>query len=393
MEITAINAYPLRATYAKYFGGVDKIPKQYMYPSSNYTFYTREGQFSTLVEIVCDNGHIGYGECYGLPDAIYSANYVTKIFAPVLVGRNPTNILRHWNDMMLMANAMGNSSGPMMEAISGIDMALWDLKGKILGVPIYDLFGGKLHDSIYAYGTPIMVFKTAEETKTRTQELMDMGFTAVKLKVGRGVETDLYHIEAVRSVSPDIKLLIDFNCAYEGKIAQAIEIGRQAEKYDIYWYEEPVKPENFDGYKMIRSKVNIPIAAGENTITPGAYKQIIDSRLVDIIMPNIGRACGITGVYRSAMYAAANNVQFAPHGVGTAISVLAAIHVMTAFENSLIFEHNQLLNPLRLSIMTNKLNFSDSYITPSTDPGLGVHINWDTVAEYIAEGWPIYRPE
>jgi L-alanine-DL-glutamate epimerase-like enolase superfamily enzyme len=386
--------YPLCATFEKHFGGIDKVPYHLLHPAAQYTVYSRKGQFSTLVEIVCDDGHIGYGECYGLPNAIYTAGYIKEIFAPILIDRDPLDIFRHWNDMMHVASGMGNSSGPMLEAVSGIDIALWDLKGKILDVPVYQLLGGKVNDSIYCYGTPVTLFETVEQTRARTKELLDMGFTAIKLKLGRGIETDLLHLDTVRSTAgPDVKILIDFNCAYEGKIQQAIELARQAEKYNIFWFEEPIRQDNYDGFKMIREKINIPIAAGENTVTPTAFKHLIDTGHVDIIMPNVGRCCGITGMYKVSTYAGFKNIQVAPHGVGTEICISAAAHAMTTFNNFLIFEYELLFNPLRNKILKNKLCYADSYINLTGRPGLDVDINWDTVAEYVPDGWPKAYPK
>ena len=390
MKIREINAYPLNATWAKYFGGEDKVPKHLYRPSSNFAYNPRKGQHTTLVEIVSESGAKGYGECFGIPNAVYSANYVRDVFAPVLVGRDSSNIAELWNILMHIADGIGNSSGPMMEAISGIDTALWDLKGKLLGVPVYDLLGGKLTDDIYCYSTPISHFKNPEDTKKRVKELLDMNFTAVKLKVGRGVETDITHIAAVREVAgSEIKLLLDVNCGYEGKTWEAIELAKEAEQFGIYWFEEPVSPENLEAYKIIINHVSMPLATGENNFTFPSFKRLIDSGLIDIIMPNLGRAGGISGVNKINTYAQANNVQLSPHGVGSGVSILAALHIMMPFKNSLLFEYNQLLNPLRQGIMKNQIPYKNSYITLTDAPGLGIDVNWETVEKYLDDKWKI----
>ncbi|WP_066456747.1 mandelate racemase/muconate lactonizing enzyme family protein [Anaerotruncus rubiinfantis] len=388
MKIQQINVYPLNATWVKYYGGEDKVPEFLFRPSSNFAYNPRKGQHTTLVEIISEDGVKGYGECFGIPDAVYSANYVKDIMAPILLGREASNIVQLWNIMMHVAAGIGNSSGPMMEAISGIDTALWDLKGKSLGVPVYDLLGGKLQEKIYCYSTPISHFKTVEETRAKTKELLDMGFTAVKLKVGRGIDTDLRHVAAVRDeAGPDVKLLLDNNCGYEGKVWQAIDFAKQAEAYGIYWFEEPVSPENLDAYKLIKSHINLPMATGENNFTFSSFKRLIDSGTIDIIMPNLGRAGGISGVHQINNYAQARGVQLSPHGVGSGVSILAALHLMTPFQNALLFEYNQLLNPLRHGIMHNKIPYSQSYIQLNSDPGLGVQINWETVDKYLDDQW------
>ncbi|MFZ4453774.1 mandelate racemase/muconate lactonizing enzyme family protein [Salibacterium aidingense] len=389
MKITEVNAYPLNATFEKYFGGIDEVPEHFLVPSANFKVSPRKGQCTTVVEIKCDNGSVGYGEAFGLPDASYSAAFVNNTFAPVLTGRNPLEIFKLWETMMSIASGLGNTAGPMFEAISGIDIALWDLKGKVMNVPAYELLGGKVKEEIYCYASPIMLFKTTEETKNRAQELIDAGFTAMKLKIGRDVQTDMLHIKAVREqVGFDIKLMLDMNCGYEGRVHEAIRLAHEAEPYDIYWLEEPVPLENLDAYKTIKRNINIQMAAGENSFTFMEFKRVIQSGVLDVIMPNLSRAGGITGAYHINMFATANNVKLSPHGVGSGINILAASHLMTPFTNSLLFEYNQFLNPLRHTILNNQIEYNNSYITLSEEaPGLGIDINWDTIRTYMAEGW------
>lgn len=390
MKIKAVRAYPLNATWAKYFGGRENVPPHLYRPSSNFAYNPRNGQHTTLVEVVAEDGTAGYGECFGIPDATLSACYVRDTFAPILVGREARNITQLWQIMMHVAAGLGNSAGPMMEAISGIDTALWDLKGKCLDAPVFDLLGGALRDRIYCYATPISHYATTKETCMRAKELIDNGFTAIKLKTGRGVETDTLHMAAVRdTVGPDVKILLDNNCGYEGKIYEAIAFGKEAEKLGAYWFEEPVNPDNLDGYRMIKNCVHLPLVTGENNFSFGSFKAVIDSGLIDIIMPNMGRAGGITGVNKINHYAQANHVALSPHGVGSGVSILAALHLMMPFDNALLFEYNQLLNPLRLGLMHNQFAYRDSYITLSDAPGLGIEVNWDTVAKYLDESWQV----
>ncbi len=392
--IACVRAYPLNATWELIFGGKEKVPPHFFQPSSNFRYTPRRGQHSTLVEIVADDGTAGYGECFGIPDARYSAYYIEEYFAPMLLGKDPMEIESLWEMMLYCAAGIGNTAGPMMEAISGIDIALWDLKGKKLGQPVHALLGKQLQKDIYCYATPIMLFDSPSQTVDRAHELLEMGYTALKLKVGRGIRTDMQHIDAVRrSVPGSTKLLLDLNCGYEGRIPEAIQFAHAAEPYDIYWFEEPISPDDAEGYRKIRAQIPLKMATGENDFSFNSFKRIIDSHTIDYIMPNITRVGGITNLYKIGKYAAEKNVMLSPHGVGAGIGILAALQVMSVLPNAPIYEANQFLNPLRHEIMHNRIEHHDSYLSVSAAPGLGICVNWDTVKRFIAEGWSLYEHE
>lgn len=392
MKIACVRAYPLNATWELIFGGKEHVPPHFFRPSSNFRYTPRRGQHSTLVEILADDGTAGYGECFGIPDARYSAYYIEEYFSPMLLGKDPLDIENLWEMMLYSASGIGNTAGPMMEALSGIDIALWDLKGKKLGKPVHSLLGQKLQQDIYCYATPIMLFEDPAQTVDRAYELLDMGYTALKLKVGRGIRTDMQHIEALRkSIPTSTKLLLDLNCGYDGKIAEAIAFAHAAEPYDIYWFEEPISPDDTEGYQTIRNQISLKMATGENDFSFNSFKRIIDSHTIDYIMPNITRVGGITNLYRIGQYAAEKNVMLSPHGVGAGIGILAALQVMSALPNAPIYEANQFLNPLRHEIMYNRIIHHDSHLTVSDAPGLGIQINWDTVKKFIAEGWSLHE--
>jgi L-alanine-DL-glutamate epimerase-like enolase superfamily enzyme len=290
--------------------------------------------------------------------------------------------------MIHIASGIGNTAGPMMEALSGIDTALWDLKGRVHGLPVYKILGGPHFEKIFCYGTPVMLFDDPKDTQSRAQELVDLGFKAIKLKMGRTIDIDLKHIDAVRrQVGKDIQLLIDMNCGYEGRTDEAIAFAKELIPYDIFWFEEPVSPENIEAYKKIRKSTDLLFATGENDFTLTQFKRIIDSGVIDVVMPNSGRAGGITGIKKIASYAEKKGVKLSPHGVGSGVSILASLHAMQSCTNSLIFEYNQFLNPLRLGIMRNDINFNDSQIILNSDPGLGVEVNWETIAKYLDGKW------
>lgn len=388
MKIRKINAYPLNATWVKYFGGEENVPESLMHPSSNFKYSRRLGQHTTLVEVIGEDGLKGYGECFGLPDALYSSLYVSRYFDPVLRGLDTDDPVKIWRIMMHMADGIGNTAGAMMEALSGIDTAVWDLKGKEHHLPVFSLLGGRINDKIGCYGTPVMLFSDVGKTKARAKELLDMGFTSIKLKIGRDAKTDLENIEAVREVAGEgVNLLLDMNCGYEGRLGEAIKLIRNLSGFDIYWIEEPFSPENIESYKRIRDVTDLRIAAGENSFTPNQFKRLVDSNAIDVIMPNIGRAGGVTGMSRIARYAGEKNVLLSPHGVGSGVSIIAALNVMAAVDNPSLYEYNQLLNPLRHEILENKILFNGSHMELPEREGLGIDINWKCVEKYIDDSW------
>ncbi|UKS28787.1 mandelate racemase/muconate lactonizing enzyme family protein [Paenibacillus sp. HWE-109] len=374
---------PLIARFEDMFGGLDKVPESLLYPSSNFATYPRYGQYSTVVVITAEDGTTGVGEAFGLPTPKMSAVFINEVIGPMLIGKDPLHTSCIFEALVAFPEKIGHTRGVIWEAISGIDIALWDLKGKLLGVPVHTLIGGKQHERIECYASPVQFFQTVEETKTKAREFVNRGFRTIKLKVGRGIETDIAHVAAVREeVGPNIRLLLDMNCGYD--VRSAIMFAKELEPYRIGWFEEPISPEDVDGLYAIHRAINVPLATGENEFSVHGFREILKRGAVDVIMPNISRCGGITGMTRINALAMAFGVKLSPHGVGGGIVIASSSQVMAAFKNSYLFEYNQLLNPLRHELIDGLPAYGDGWLTIKDEPGLGFSLNEETVRKFAA---------
>lgn len=372
MKITDVQAIPVWASFEDALDG--NVPDELARPAFGMRKTVLQGQGAVIVKISTDEGIIGVGESMGRPGPTGSAAYINEVLAPILVGEDPrhTEVLWHaMNEEIRFA--------PM--CISGVDMALWDIRGKIFGDSLVNLLGGASHDQVDCYASPIPFMKTPEASAKKAEEFMQQGFHAIKLKIGRGISIDLSHVEAVRDViGNDVKLLADANGAYT--VSESIVLAQGLVKLGVFWLEEPVHPEYVDDLSRIRRRVDLPIASGEWLGTVYQFRDLIKAEAVDIIMPNITRCGGITGMLKVANCASLENVKVAPHGVGLGVGIMTSISVCAVLNNFLIYEYNQLFNPLRHTIMQEALNFRDGFLTPSQNEGLGITLNDETIRQY-----------
>ena len=265
--------------------------------------------------------------------------------------------------------------------ISGVDMALWDLRGKIYGDSLFNLLGGPAHESVACYASPIPYLDRPDDSAAYALDFVKAGFRAVKLKIGRGVGIDLEHVSAAReTIGADIKLLVDANGAYT--FSQSVALAQGLVEHDVYWLEEPVHPEHAADLARLRRRVDLPIVSGEWLGSVYAFRDLLKAEAVDIVMPNITRCGGVTGLQKIADLAALENVSVAPHGVGAGVGIAAAIAACAALPNFLIYEYNQLFNPLRHTVINEAIPFADGALTPLSGAGLGITLDKATVARY-----------
>ncbi len=344
MKIVDVKAVVLRAPWKP--GADGTIPEHLARPSSNFSVFARTGQFSVLVLITSDDGITGVGEGYGLPSPEPTAQIVRELLAPSLLGNDPLAIGRIWRTMMALPRGMGMNRGFLMHAISAIDIALWDLKSRALELSLARLLGGEETAEVDCYASPIPHLPTPEESQDAARSYLADGFHAMKLKVGRGVAVDIEHVTAVRDVLPSgARLMLDCNCAYS--IRGAIEFVRALKDIDIFWLEEPLAPDDYEGLADVRRRASTAIATGENEFTAAGLRNAFTLRAADVVMPNVTRAGGITGLLKIAEAADLYGVEVAPHGVGSVIAQAATLHAMVAIPAALTYEYNRFPNPLR----------------------------------------------
>jgi D-arabinonate dehydratase/D-galactarolactone cycloisomerase len=288
----------------------------------------------------------------------------------------------------------GHSRGFFIEALSGIDVALWDLKGKIQGKPVYSLLGGKQRDRLHAYASSLR-FRGLETTLDTARQYLERGFRAMKIKIGQNPHDpseDLKLVQAIRhEVGDDITLMVDVNCGYHADVKTALRVGRRLEELNIAWYEEPLSPENVDGYHLLATTLDVPIAAGEASFTRYDFKELFTRQAVDIIQPNACRTGGLSEVQKIAALSSAFHIPYAPHtGSCSAVALAVGLHIATALPNFLTYEYMQSdwsaaqPNPLRHQLVQEPIEvFADGYLaSPPEKPGLGIELNDDILQRY-----------
>lgn len=376
--LKSIRAVPLTASFAAMYGGEDRIPEEVRKPSSHFQSIPRRGQFTTIVFAECSDGQTGIGECFGLPTPHAAAAFVNHVIAPALEGkplRAPSEMLADVRRYLL---ALGHNKGPAMEAISGVDIALWDLTARRNETSLAQALGGEVM-ALPTYVSPVPFLTTPAETAAAAVQLVS-GFQAVKLKVGRGAALDIRFIAAVReAIGPERKLMLDANCAYT--FDEAATLLDEIKRLDIAWLEEPLPPDDLAGLRKLSERSEIPIAGGENEFTVGAIAALIDEAGIGIVQPNISRAGGVSGLLDIHRIAEQRGAKIAPHGVGGSVVMSSTLHCGAVMPGFLTFEVNRLPNPLRDDLGATP-TITDGFARPSDGPGHGVTINADQINRF-----------
>ena len=383
MNITRVLATPLSANFADIFGGIDKVPSWMLRPTAHFQSIPRSGQYSTLVTVEVEDGTVGYGEAWGLPIPEVSATIVNKLIAPMLEGQPLESFPRLWNELTLYFKRLGFTRGGTMEALAGVDNAYWDLRGRLENLPVSELIGPKCRSAVECYASPIMFKETAAESRLAAVEFRQAGFNAIKIKAGRGVATDAEHIRSVReTVGPDIDLMIDVNGGYV--VETAIALARAVEDCNIAWLEEPVPSSALGDYARIKSETGIRVAVGENDFTDDDFRSLLEFGKADIVMPNVTRAGGITGVLKIAALAQDYGAEFSLHGVGSGLMQCASLHVLGVVPNARYFEVNTFPNPLRDRLALPAPRLEGGCLHLPEGPGLGCAVDPQTVEVFKA---------
>ena len=327
-----------------------------------------------FVKVYTDEGIFGIGECSGWPRVIETA---IKDIAPILIGENPFDIERIWQKILIATMGHGMTGIVGSGAMTGIDMALWDIKGKALNTPVYNLLGGKVRDRIRIYGHA----GNAE----RALSLKERGITAVKTG---GVVNTVAKVDEIRkAVGDEMDIMVDAHGPPWFTTKDAILIGKALEPYNLLFYEDPVAPENVEAIARIQDAVDIPIAAGERHSNIWGARQLIERELVDVLQPDTGRAGGITQMKKLAAMCEAHYIMMAPHsGSLGPVAEFAALHVMAAIPNALILERVEDDVPIRYRVTRPVLKQENGYIRVPEAPGLGVDINEDVVEANPSHG-------
>jgi D-galactarolactone cycloisomerase len=317
-----------------------------------------------------------------------------EFFTPLILGNSPLAQEKLWQSMFL-GSLDHARSGVLLSALSAIDIALWDLRGKILDQPISVLLGGRKRDSVKAYATGLYFTDCDDLTATLADEAerhKQQGFTAVKMKVGLGVEPDAKNVQAVRTaLGPDVDLMIDANHAYSFR--EALYLAEAVEESDLAWFEEPLSPEDYAGYAELRERSRIPIAAGECEYLRHGFLRLFKDRCVDIAQPDPCATGGITETKKIGDLAQTFGVDFAPHCWGSCIAVAASLHLLSNWDPSpgRLFDREPLLeldrtqNLFREELGYLKYTLRHGRVQVPEGPGLGVEINEGLVSKHTID--------
>jgi L-rhamnonate dehydratase len=367
MKIANVEAFHLR-------GAIEALPDSSME--------------ALLVKITTDTGLVGWGEsdgCRAVNKSAIEAPYSSIVVAGLkglLLGENPMDVTRLWHKMYDGTMYCGRD-GAFIHAMAGIDLALWDLKGKALGVPVNQLLGGAHRDGLQVYAS-VLFEETPEANAALAKKIVDEGYRAMKLgwrNFGHGtLEFDLATLDAIRkAVGYDIKLAVDLGFAWRPK--QAMQRARAFEPYDLMWIEEPFKPDDLLAYEMLCGSVDMPIAAGEEEASVDGYVRLMDAGL-DYLQIDLCKT-GLTLAMKVAAIAEQRGIPCINHNFSNDFNTAASLHFLSAIPNAFIMEYGY--NPADLSrhLTTTSIAVEDGYARVPTAPGLGVEPDPAVIAKYL----------
>lgn len=352
-----------------------------------------------LVQVETDEGVTGWGECFG-PGAVAVANktIVEKVIQPMILGDNPIDRDVIWHKVYNLLRDHGQKGMPL-QALSGVDIALWDIAGKVVGLPLHKMIGGAHRTKVQAYGYGMMLKRESitdhvARFKDEAAAIIEMGFIATKMKVGLGPRNDIKLCEAVAAGAGNARFMVDANHCYT--TSDAFYVGRALDEMDAYWFEEPVAPEDLDGYRELRAGLKVNISGGEAEFNRWGWRKLLESRGLDIAQPEV---CAVGGVSEYLRILALCHAHFTPvinHVWGSAIAVATNLQLLASmppipgglhpWEPMLEFDTTD--NRFRDELLTDPLNIqgqvkeNNGYVKIPETPGIGVNPDLDFIKKY-----------
>ena len=347
------------------------------------------GQDALVVRVETDAGITGFGEVDSSPMAVKGAiegpfSHTTAAgLGSIVIGEDPFETEKIWHKMY-RANIYGGRRGVGLHAMSGIDMALWDIKGKALKQPVWKLLGGGFHQKMRCYASSLFG-ATPEKTGEMARRFRDQGFTAVKFgwdPMGQNEKNDIALVrEARKGLGDDIDLLIDAGLVWDSKTA--LQRARAFSEYNIFWLEEPLRPDDYDGYRKLAEATHVRIAAGEEESERKSYLDLMDRGRIDVVQVDLTRCGGFTEAMKIASLAWDRGLPVANHGFTTYVNVVAALHWLNSIPNALICEFvAEEETNLREQITRQKLRARDGYLAIPQEPGLGIDLDEDAIRKF-----------
>jgi L-alanine-DL-glutamate epimerase-like enolase superfamily enzyme len=348
---------------------------------------TASSQDVVLVRVITNDGFEGIGEADASPevvkaivDAPFSHNIACGL-REILLGENPLETERLWQKMYRRTQYFGRSS-VTIAAMSAVDMALWDLKGKIFGQPIHRLLGGKQHARIKAYAS-ILFGQDGAQTADIARRWIKFGYGAIKFgwePMGRSEALDLDLVRGAREGAGEATLLIDAGCVWD--VRTALRRAKQFAEFNIGWLEEPLRPGDVDGYVWLRDRSPVPIAAGEAECGRESFRPLIDRHALDVYQVDLSR-CGFTDSNYIKERVQEIGARLCNHCYTSPVTVAACLHWLSTCRDAFVFEDCVDDSPMRHELTQEKVEAKDGWITVPDRPGLGVTLNEDFVKKYL----------
>lgn len=343
-----------------------------------------ESMFATIVRVELANGVVGWGECLVRQAPSATKAIVDELLGPTVISMDAWDVEGIWERMYRTMRYRGHSRGFFLEAIAGVDTAIWDALGRSLGQPVWRLLHGEGRRSVPCYASSILLADDPGVTAAEAERLASDGWPAIKVKVGAGVEQDVRTISRVRSaVGPTVDIMLDANAVYRAD--EAITLSRRLSELDIRWLEEPVPADDLHGYRALAAAhTGVPIAGGEAEYVPSGFLPFLEDRIYSVVQPDVARAGGITATRRIALLADAFNVRYAPHtGASAALCISASLHLAASMPNFMIHEHMYVHQPLQ-DLVGALPQPRNGFIDVPSGPGLGVDVDEDALRAQCA---------
>lgn len=358
------------------------------------------------VRIYTDQGIYGHGEG---TDAVQGGAPLVRMFRRFLIGQDPLNVEALWERIRTAGIFAGAQGGQYIAALSAVEIALWDLAGKALGVPVYQLLGGKVRDRVRLYCDSANHHPDDPQARPKLKEIESMGFTAVKIDIDEAqdparwdrvnwtasnaeIDRMVKEVAFVReTLSPRVDLAVDMHGRYDAPTAK--RVAAELERFHLLYLEEPVPPENVDVMRDVRESTKTPICAGENLFLRHGFRELLEKRAVDIVMPDLQKCGGLLEGRKIADMAHTYYTPFAPHCVVSPVGTMASCHVCAAVPNFLVLEWHWIS---RLELWRNFVREGDiiskGFVTVPDRPGIGVEMNEEAARKAQVKGTPWFEP-
>ena len=373
MKIKNVQAYPLE------------------YPEPHYKGMIR---YITLARVEAEDGTVGWGECISqfAESSLATKTIIEQGYAPLLVGQNALDVENLWHKMLARSWWYG-PEGIAAFGVSAVDVALWDLKGKLLERPVANLLGGRLHDRVVAMASIIFDMEDFDWTLDEFRWMMDNGYNVVKAGWGMRPEVvfgmdrrqDIEIVLRVReTIGDEPELIVDTPGVWNiWDVPTAIQRFRDLEPYNLRWIEQPLLPSDLEGHARLRAAVATAVGTGEDEWNVESYRRLIQSGGVDVIQMDPGRCHGITGCRHVIKMIEAENLQWSAHTWSSAINTAASVHLLANSTHGAAMDFKPHESPMQHELVSDPWVQEGGYLDVREKPGLGIDIREDIVEKYL----------